>query len=62
MFRLKAYFLKGLPVPSFHSYQELASQCLFIAEILAIGMKNRVAYRVLYACVLDKVPLKIKTS
>ena len=28
MFRLIAYILKGLPIPSFCSYQELASQCL----------------------------------
>ena len=24
MYRLTAYFLKGLPIPTFHSYQELA--------------------------------------
>ena len=28
MFSLTAYFLKGLPIPTFRSYQELASQCL----------------------------------
>ena len=30
MYRLTAYFLKGLPIPSFCSYQEIASQCLFL--------------------------------
>ena len=29
MCSLKAYFLQVLPIPSFRSYQELASQCLF---------------------------------
>ena len=40
MVRLTAYFLKGLPIPSFRSYQELASQCLFIKIYIHHNISN----------------------
>ena len=36
MYRLTVYFPKGLPIPSFRSYQELASQCLLFLTITVV--------------------------